>query len=68
VALALLRDPEEIRMWLGEKDAHLAEIKALLRPYDGLLVMREQEASKPAAKPQKPKASAKTKETAPDLF
>jgi len=65
---ALLCDLEEIRTWLGETDDSMAEIKALLRPYDGSLVMREQESSKPSSNPKKPKAFAETKETTPDLF
>ncbi len=65
---ALLRDPNEIKTWLGETDGNMAKIKALLRAYDGSLIMREQESSKPPPKPEKPKASAGTKETTPDLF
>jgi putative SOS response-associated peptidase YedK len=57
---ALLRDEEEIAMWLGEIGATGAELKALLRPYDGELVMREQDPPKkkqegPPPKPKKQK-------------
>lgn len=43
---ALLK-PEEIAKWIGEEDATPAELKALLRPFDGSLVMREQDSAKP---------------------
>ena len=43
---ALLRDEEEIATWLGETGATDAELKALLRPYDSSLVMREQDGPK----------------------
>jgi putative SOS response-associated peptidase YedK len=56
---ALLRDDDEIAMWLGESGASEADLKALLRPYDGELVMREQDPPKnkqdgPPARPKKP--------------
>lgn len=53
--LALLCDDEEVATWLGETGATAAELKALLRPYDGSLVVREQEPSKKDAPPPKPK-------------
>lgn len=65
---ALLRDEDEVAMWLGEVGATGAELKALLRPYDGLLVMREQdgpEKDKPPPKPKKPK---KDNDPQPGLF
>jgi putative SOS response-associated peptidase YedK len=37
---------DEIAMWLGETGAGLAEVKALLRPYPGMLVMRPQDPGK----------------------
>jgi putative SOS response-associated peptidase YedK len=46
---ALLAGEDEIALWLGEKAATLADLKALLRPYEGALVMREQD--KPRHKP-----------------
>jgi putative SOS response-associated peptidase YedK len=56
---ALLRNEDEVAMWLGETGASGAELKALLRPYDGSLVMREQDGPKPKGdktpKPKKPK-------------
>lgn len=39
--------PEEIARWIGEESATPAEIKSLLRPFDGSLVVREQEPAKP---------------------
>lgn len=44
---ALLANPEEIRIWLGESAAAPDAIKSILRPYEGLLVMREQEKATP---------------------
>jgi putative SOS response-associated peptidase YedK len=44
---ALLATPEEVRVWLGETDAATDAIKAVLRPYEGTLVMREQEKASP---------------------
>ncbi|MGH6890034.1 MAG: SOS response-associated peptidase family protein [Rhizomicrobium sp.] len=61
---ALLADPEEIRMWLGETGAAPDAIKSLLRPYQGLLVMREQE--KPA--PRQPTTRKGTPESADDAL
>jgi putative SOS response-associated peptidase YedK len=43
----------EIGTWLGEDGASAAELKALLRPYDGSLVMREQDSAK--ARPARPR-------------
>lgn len=56
---------DEIGTWLGEDGASAAELKALLRPYDGSLVMREQDSAK--AKPTRP-ARPKAKEDAPGAF
>ncbi|HEY1749597.1 MAG TPA: SOS response-associated peptidase family protein [Xanthobacteraceae bacterium] len=52
---ALLRDEDEVAAWLGEIGAPDAELKALLRPYDGSLVMREQDSPKKDGPPPKPK-------------
>jgi putative SOS response-associated peptidase YedK len=52
---ALLRDCEEVSTWLGETGATDAELKTLLRPYEGSLMMREQEPSKKDTPPSKPK-------------
>ncbi len=52
---ALLRDEDEIATWLGETGATGAELKSLLRPYDGSLVMREQDGPKKDKPPPKPK-------------
>jgi putative SOS response-associated peptidase YedK len=59
---ALLRNDDEVAMWLGEAGASDAELKSLLRPYDGSLVMREQDGPKPKGdepppKPKKPKSN-----------
>lgn len=51
---ALLRDEDEVAVWLGETGATDAELKALLRPYDGTLVMREQGATGPSPRTAKP--------------
>jgi hypothetical protein len=50
----LLRDDEEVATWLGETGAVDADVKALLRPFDGSLVVREQEPSKKDTPPKKP--------------
>jgi hypothetical protein len=60
---ALLASDEEIAMWLGELGTSDAELMALLRPYEGELVMREQDGpkskgNKPPPKPKKPKRHA----------
>jgi putative SOS response-associated peptidase YedK len=39
--------PQDIAAWIGEGSATQAELKSFLRPFDGSLVMREQEPSKP---------------------
>ncbi len=51
-----LLHPDEIAAWLGETSATPTQIKALLRPYDSSLVIREQEPPKRArsAKPRPP--------------
>jgi putative SOS response-associated peptidase YedK len=53
---AILRNDTEIKTWLAEMPATAVELKALLRPYDGSLVMREQEPGGPPSKPKKRKA------------
>jgi putative SOS response-associated peptidase YedK len=55
-----LLHPNEIAMWLGETAAKPAEIKALLRPYEGSLVIHEQEPTKSRAS-AKPRPASKTK-------
>jgi len=62
---ALLRDDDEIAMWLGETGASAPELKALLRPYNGSLVMREQSPGKP---PPKPRRNAKPNTRQESLF
>jgi len=52
---ALLRDPAEIAAWLGETKITPAEVKALLRPFDGALVMREQDPPKLSKSPKPPR-------------
>ena len=54
-------------MWLGEVGAPGAELKALLRPYDGSLVMREQDGAKKDKPPPKPKKPKKVHEIGQDL-
>ena len=49
---ALLRDDDEIAKWLGETGATDKDLKALLRPYDGSLVMRAQTSGSPPPKPK----------------
>jgi putative SOS response-associated peptidase YedK len=44
-----LLEMDEVAVWLGEAGASDADLKALLRPYRGSLVMREQEVSKKKA-------------------
>ena len=44
--LALLAGDEEVATWLGELGATDAELKTLLRPYEGELVMCEQDGPK----------------------
>ncbi|MDE2184524.1 MAG: SOS response-associated peptidase family protein [Alphaproteobacteria bacterium] len=61
---AILQTPDEIADWLGETGASSRELKALLRPYDGPLTMREQDPAKPPKPPKEPKP-AKTKKSAP---
>jgi hypothetical protein len=41
--------PDEVARWIGEDGASDKELKALLRPYSGMLVMRPQEPNKPRA-------------------
>jgi len=52
--------PDDIPQWLGEKAASTAELKALLRPYDGSLIVREQEPTKPPRPPKEPKPKSKS--------
>jgi len=40
-------EPEDIAAWIGEGSATQAELKSFLHPFDGSLLMREQEPSKP---------------------
>ena len=58
-------DADEVGTWLGETGASAAELKALLRPYEGSLVMREQTASKKRA-PRSENTT--TDEAIPGLF
>jgi len=62
---ALLK-PDEVAAWIGEEGASASELKALLRPYDGELVMREQETGKPKAERNTTKTRAPSEQ--PDLF
>jgi putative SOS response-associated peptidase YedK len=63
---ALLCDDEDVATWLGETGATDAELNALLRPYEGSLVMREQEPSKKDGLPPKPRKA--KPELQPELF
>jgi putative SOS response-associated peptidase YedK len=62
---AILCDEDEIASWLGERAAPSSELKALLRTFEGSLVIREQDAPAKAPRPKrKPTASDPT----PSLF
>lgn len=63
---AILANEDEIAIWLGETGADGAELKALLRPYEGELVMREQDGPKKDGPPPKPKKA--KPEPQPGLF
>ena len=52
---AILQTPDEIADWLGETGASPRELKMLLRPFDGELVIREQNPPKPPKEPKPPK-------------
>ncbi len=70
---ALICDDDEIAQWLGETGATDAELKALLRPYAGSLVMREQDVPKSAKRREPPARQAKPIRTKrgdgqPELF
>lgn len=60
---AILCSEDEISTWIGEQGADTRELKALLRTYEGSLVIREQEPTKPKAA-KKPTVSDPT----PGLF
>jgi putative SOS response-associated peptidase YedK len=63
---AILASEDEVSIWLGETGADAPELKALLRPYEGELIMREQDGPEKDAPPPKPK---KTKpKPQPGLF
>ena len=62
-----LLNPDEIGTWLGEDGASPAELKALLRPYDGSLVIREQDSPRKNTRPKKASNSA-AQDDAPNLF
>jgi putative SOS response-associated peptidase YedK len=65
---ALFRDEDEIAAWLGETGSTTAELKALLRPYDGELVMREQDGAKAEKDKQPPKPKKPKSDPQPRLF
>lgn len=64
---AILCDEDEIASWLGESGAPSAELKALLRTYEGSLVIREQEAPAKAPKDKSTKKPVVSDPT-PGLF
>jgi putative SOS response-associated peptidase YedK len=54
---AILANEDEIRIWLGERAVSPATVKAVLRPFEGSLVMREQSPSRASPqRPEKPRA------------
>ena len=63
--------PDEVAKWIGEEGAGDKELKALLRPYSGVLVMRPQEPNKPRTERNttrpRPKPPA-PKDSGPTLF
>lgn len=61
---AILQSEADIALWLGEQQAPLHDVKAVLRPYPGELIMEPQERPKP---PRPPKPPPGTRET-PRLF
>lgn len=63
---AILQTPDEIADWLGETGASSRELKALLRPYDGPLNMREQDPAKPPKPPKEPKPTKPKKAPPPE--
>jgi putative SOS response-associated peptidase YedK len=63
---SILANEDEVSTWLGETGANGAELKSLLRPYAGELVMREQDVPKKDAPPPKPKKA--KPEPQPGLF
>lgn len=68
---ALLRGEEEVAVWLGEQGASDAELKALLRSYDGSLIMREQVSPKskpPRNEPSPKKPKSPKPDPQPGLF
>lgn len=54
---ALLANPDEIRIWLGETDVSHHTIKSVLRPYEGELAMREQEKPLPIGRTDRKSAA-----------
>ena len=46
--------PDDWSLWLGEEDATVETLKAVLKPFDGDWDMRPQEKSKPPPKPKQP--------------
>ncbi len=51
-------DEADIPLWLGETPAHLLEVKAVLKPYAGELLITEQGAAKKAKPPSRTKSDA----------
>jgi len=60
---AILANEDEVSVWLGETGADTAELKALLRSYEGTLVMREQDGPKKDGPPPNPKKKPDTQAT-----
>jgi putative SOS response-associated peptidase YedK len=59
--------PDEVARWIGEEGASNAELKALLRPYAGVLVMRPQEPGKPKER-NTTRAKQRPESSEPTLF
>jgi len=65
---ALLRDDDAVAVWLGETGATDEDLKAILRPFDGSLVMREQDRPKPAGDRPLSKPKKRKSDSQPGLF
>jgi putative SOS response-associated peptidase YedK len=65
---ALLANSLDVATWLGELGASDTELKALLRPYEGELVMREQDGPKPKGDKPPPKPKTPKPDPQPGVF
>jgi putative SOS response-associated peptidase YedK len=60
---AILASQDDVRVWLGERAVSPAMVKGVLRPFEGSLMMREQNPSKAARR-----GPIKTRSAQGDLF